>query len=124
MAKRDVTEYCYTMLQQYIELQNDLKDFEQAFRDGHITEERLAEVKFDVERVKENYDRLVYIQYLYDLPNRPKKKEKFKKANKDIEQYFDEKNASSATVFEENKSIIGKIKAELKTITEEDKAGK
>lgn len=123
MAKSDVREYLYTMLQQYLEMKNDLKEFDQAFKDGYITEDKLEEIKMDVARLRENYDRLVYICYLLDLPNRSKKKEKFKAANKDIEDYMTDINASEAAVIEENKCILNIIKQRLKTLTENsDKA--
>lgn len=117
MAKRDVREYCFIMLRQYLELKEDLADFEQAFKDGYITEDKLTEVKNDVNRLKENYDRLVYICYLLDLPNKPKKQEKLKRQNADIEKGFDKIGASTSAVVDENKGIIAHVKELLKDIT-------
>jgi len=118
MALRDIRDYYFTMMAQYLELQQDLADFEQAFKDGYITEDKLEEVKTDVARVKENYDRLTYIVYLAELPNRKEKKEKALKGNTLIEEYFKKIGASSDVVFDENKSTIAKIKAELKALTD------
>ena len=58
MALNDARGYLYTMLNQYLEMQEDLKDFDEAFKDGYITEERLEEVKYEVSQLKENYDRI------------------------------------------------------------------
>ena len=52
MALIDVKEYYYTMLNQYLEAKNDLKDFESALHDGYITEDRLVGVQEEVEKLK------------------------------------------------------------------------
>ena len=44
MAIKDVKVYFYNMLGQYLEMKEDLKDFDQALQDGHITEDKLEEV--------------------------------------------------------------------------------
>ena len=51
MAKRDVQDYYYTMLNQYLEMKNDLKDFDEALKNGYITEDRLAEVQDEIAKV-------------------------------------------------------------------------
>lgn len=117
MAKRDVREYCYALLQQYLEMKDDLADFNQAFQDGYITEDKLTEVQDDVARLKENYDRVLYIVYLLDLPNNSKKKAKARKANSDIESYMTNIDASSTAIIDENKTILTRIRAELKALT-------
>ena len=85
MALRDVKEYYFKMLGQYFEMKADLADFEQALKDGFITEEQMQAAIDDVDRVKQNYERLSYIMYLLNLPNRKSKQEKYKK----IAQYYD-----------------------------------
>ena len=88
MAIKDVKIYYYNMLGQYLEMKDDLKDFEQALKDGHITEDKLADVTKDVEDLQNNYARLSFIMYLLELPSRKNKKEKFKKSNLVMEKYL------------------------------------
>ena len=45
MAVKDVKEYYYKMLAQYLEMKADLADFEQALKDGFITEDQVVEAK-------------------------------------------------------------------------------
>jgi len=45
MAISHVKKYMYTMQNQYLEMKADLEDFNQALKDGHITEEQLESVK-------------------------------------------------------------------------------
>ena len=61
MALIDVKEYYYTMLNQYLEAKNDLKDFESALQDGYITEDRLVGVQEEVEKLKSNLDSIFTI---------------------------------------------------------------
>ena len=41
MAVKDVRNYLYTMLSQYIEEKQNLADFEEALNDGNITQEQM-----------------------------------------------------------------------------------
>lgn len=121
MAKRDVREYLYKMMKQVAEMKADLADYDQALKDGHITEEQLTDVKADVARLEENYNRCLYIGMLLDLPNKPKKKAKAIKANAAAEAYMDGINASEKAVIDENRCIIKAINDRLKDLTKKEK---
>ena len=54
----------------------DLADFEQALKDGFITEEQMQAAFEEVDRVQQNYERLSYIMYLLNLPNREAKRKR------------------------------------------------
>lgn len=124
MALIDVKEYYYKMLEQYLEMKDDLADFEQAVKDGHITEDQLVLVKEDFAAVEQNYQRLTYIMYLFELPKRKRKKIKFKKnkSNSLIETYMRANHADTAAVIDENTSMIAHLRAELEHLVETDKA--
>lgn len=119
MAVRDVREYYWTLLAQQEEMQNDLEDFTEALQNGYITEEKLEEVKAEVARLKENVDRVAFILYLLEKPNRPSKKPKYDKANKELLNEFKHLNADENSVIVENKSALDHIRAELKRLKEE-----
>jgi len=121
MALIDVKEYYLKMFQQYVELKNDMADFEQAFKDGHITEDKLVAVQDDLAQVKINCDRLAYIMFLIEAPRRKAKKEKYKKANSDLVKAFEELHADEQSVIDENTSLLKHLRAELTKLTEEDK---
>ena len=74
MAARDVKEYYFKLIAQKAELEADLADFEEAFKNGYITEDKLVEIKDTVDRIETNYQRVLYIAYLLELPNNKKKK--------------------------------------------------
>lgn len=113
MAIRHVRNYYYTMQAQYLEMQNDLADFEQAFKDGHITEDRLADVKTDMALVQANYDRLRYIMYLFSLPNKETKERKHNRSIKQQAELFKKFNADLESVKQENESTIQEINKNL-----------
>lgn len=113
MAIRDVKEYYYTMLGQYIETKNDLADFAIALKDGHITEEQLEAAKEDVARIKDNLDRIQYIMYLLELPNRKTKQPAFKITNRVLEKYFNDIRVNTQCIKAENDSVLTHLRAEL-----------
>ena len=113
MAIKDVKQYYYTMQAQYMEMQSDLADFEQAFADGYVTEDQLAAAREDIDKLRVNYDRLTYIMYLLEIPNRPRKKARHAKASKDLQEFFAEASAGSAEVELENRSALEALRKEL-----------
>ena len=120
MALIDVKEYYYTMLNQYLEAKNDLKDFESALQDGYITEDRLVGVQEEVEKLKSNLDRIQYIMYLFELPKRKGKKAKFIAANEELEKYFTEHKVNLKSITDENTSTLTGLRAEIKKLKEEE----
>lgn len=118
MAVKDVRAYYATMLNQYMEMKNDLADFEEAFKNGHITEDQLDAVKEDTALVEQNYQRLVYIMYLLELPNNNKKKTRVRAHNKRLEEHLDKTSVEYIT--SENKSALDHLRDELKRLTKQE----
>lgn len=75
MALADVKVYFKQVETQWFEAKNDLKDLEQALKDGHITEEHLEAIKADFDTIDTNYQRLAYIMHLFAIPNRHSRKQ-------------------------------------------------
>lgn len=119
MAVRDVREYYWKLLAQQEEMQNDLEDFTEALQNGYITEEKLEDVKLEVARLKENVDRVAFVLYLLEKPNRAAKQPKHDKANKKLLEELSRRNATDEQVLAENKSALDRIRAELKKLKEE-----
>lgn len=122
MAKKDVREYLYQMGKQVAEMKNDFADYDEAFKNGFITEDKLTELKNDCARLEENYNRVLYIAMLLDLPNDKKSKEKLLKANSKAEAYMDSISASERAVIDENKCILKAIRDRLDKLTEDKTA--
>jgi hypothetical protein len=113
MAVKDVRNYFYTMLLQYIEEKQNLADFEEALKAGHITEEQMQEAMDVVADLETNYHRLVYIMYLLDMPNKGSKKASYVKQYKGILEELKRLGADIESIKEENSDALIHFKATL-----------
>jgi hypothetical protein len=120
MAVKDVRQYFYTMLAQYIEEKQNLADFEEALKDGLITEEQMQEATENVAALEANYYRLAYIMYLLDMPNRESKKAGYVKQNKTILEELTRLGADIDSIKDENSDALIHFKAALKALIKKD----
>ena len=116
MAARDVKEYYFKLIAQKAELEADLADFEEALKNGFITEEQMQAAKDELIPYQINLDRLTYIMYLLELPNRKAKKAKFANQNKKILEELGKRNADEQSVISENKSALDGFRKEVKEL--------
>ena len=116
MAVKDVKEYYFKLIAQKAELEADLADFEEALKSGFITEEQMQAAKDELVPYQINLDRLTYIMYLLELPNRKTKKAKFAKQNKKILDELGKRNANEQSVISENKSALDAFRKEVKEL--------
>ncbi len=119
MAKIHVIIMYKKMLNQYLECKKDLADFEQALKDGYITEDKLTEVYDDVAKLEINYLRIANILFELEKPKNPKKQAKWMKQNKDLIDTFKELKADIDSVEDENESLLADEKARLAKIKKE-----
>lgn len=120
MAIKDVRQYFYTMLSQYIEEKQNLADFEEALKEGLITEEQMQEAMENVASLEENYHRLAYIMYLFDMPNRGSKKASYVRQHKNILDELKALGADLDSVKAENTDALIHFKTALKKLKEKD----
>ena len=116
MAVKDVKEYYFKLIAQRAELEADLADFEEALKNGFITEEQMQAAKDELIPYQINLDRLTYIMYLLELPNRKAKKAKFAKQNKKILNELEKRKADERSVISENKSALDAFRKEVKEL--------
>ena len=116
MAVKDVKEYYFKLIAQKAELEADLADFEEALKNGFITEEQMQAAKDELIPYQINLDRLTYIMYLLELPNRKTKKAKFAKQNKKILNELEKRKADEHSVISENKSALDTFRKEVKEL--------
>ena len=120
MAVKDVRDYFYTMLCQYIEEKQNLKDFEEALKDGNITQEQMQEAMENVSSLEVNYHRLVYIMYLLDMPNRKAKKSGYVRQHKTILEELKRLGADIDSIKEENSDALIHFKEALKELNKSE----
>ena len=120
MAINDVKHYFYTMLSQYIEEKQNLEDFSEALRDGLITEEQMHDAMETVANLEENYHRLAYIMYLFDMPNRATKKAAYIRQYGNILEEFKRLGVDIDSIKKENADALMHFKAVLNKLKEKD----
>ena len=120
MAVKDVRNYFYTMLCQYIEEKQNLADFEEALKEGNITQEQMQAAMENVASLETNYHRLVYIMYLLDMPNRKNKKSDYIKQHKTILEELKRLGADIDAIKDENTDALTHFKAALKALKESE----
>ena len=116
MAVRDIKEYYYKLQAQKAELEADIADFEEALRNGFITEEQVQAAKDELIPYQINMDRLTYIMYLLELPARKSKQAKFAKQNKKVLDELKSRAADDISVIDENKSALDSFRREIKKL--------
>ena len=116
MAIKDVKNYFYTMLCQYIEEKQNLADFEEALKEGNITEEQMQDAIDVVAGLEENYHRLVYIMYLLNMPNRKSKKDAYVRQHKEILDELTRLGADVDSIKAENSDMLIHFKVALESL--------
>jgi hypothetical protein len=116
MAIKDVRNYFYTMLAQYIEEKQNLADFEEALKNGFITEEQMQEALETVADLENNYHRLVYIMYLLDMPNRKSKKAGYVRQYQTVLDELKRLGADIDSIKNENSDALIHFKAKLEAL--------
>lgn len=120
MAIKDVRQYFYTVLAQYIEEKQNLADFEEALKDNLITEEQMQEAKAIVADLETNYNRLTYIMYLLDMPNRKSKKASYVRQYENILEELERLGADVESIKKENSDALIHFKAALNALKNKD----
>ena len=113
MAIRDFNLYLANVQAQVLATKNDLADFEQGLKDGHVTEQQVEDLKAEYQRIDDNYQRLLYVGYLLELPKSKWRKKRFRRKHDDLEIYLDKANATEDKVIKENEIAMELIKNEI-----------
>ena len=106
MSKEHVNAYYQEVCQNYIEMNEAIKDMEDECNRGLVDPDKLEEMKKMIEPLKNNYMTLSYIMFLFNKPKRKKKEKKYIEKNKIVEKDQDAssvncENASSQLVNDE-----------------------
>lgn len=110
MALKQVKDYYLQCQAQYLEMLNDAKDFDEALKGGFIEQGQFDQAQAMLNKVKENYERLSYIMYLFQQPNRANKVAKFNSQNKAVHQHLSHSGASKESVLKENDDVLKEFK--------------
>lgn len=104
MALKDVKQNFIEIQNQYFELLDDVKDFDEAFKEGRFTQEQYEEALAQVEKLKSHYEYWSYFMFLLNKPNNKKKQAKYEKQEEIIVKALRPYEASH--VLKENENVL------------------
>lgn len=116
MSRKDVINYYIGVQSQYLEMRSDIRDLEQAVKEGRLPLEMLEGRVAEIERLKENYKRVSYIIFLLDEPNRKGKKEAYRRRNRLVYDYL--ANSDALYIRSENDDVLRELKKLIKETKE------
>ena len=106
MAKKDVDIYFRQICEDYHELIETLHEMEEEVNKGMLDPDKLEQLKKTIEPMKINWQRISYIMFLLNKPTRKQKVNKYEKQN--IKMFHD--NSTLNAVHEENMNCLNQIK--------------
>ena len=111
MSAKDVIKYYEQVCEQMKELEDNIKDFEDAASKNIFSPERVEEYKNSVAKFKANYERISYIVFLLNQPVKKSKVKGYEQRNKKLLSKLSKDNSLDAQL-KENAEVIEKTKVE------------
>ena len=111
MAYKHIKEYYDKICEQYLEMKDEIRDFEIEAQNNIMEPERLDMIKEQIKPLMDNYERWSYMMYLLNLPVKKSKQKSYQERNKKFINNVN-KNNSLQSVLEENKQVINKMRGE------------
>lgn len=108
MAVKHIKEYYEQVCDQYVQMNEELRDFQKEVENGLVEPERLDNLKKMIEPLKNNYMTLSWIMYLLNQPNRDSKERAYQKRNKKLIESLD-KNFNKESIMKQNDEVIKSI---------------
>lgn len=123
MAKRHLIDFYVEQQATYNDMLETVEDLEASYKSGNMDYERYSQLREslteDIEKIKEDYERLSYVMFLLNIPNRVKKEDRYKKENQVYFAYLDKYSKQNA--IDETKDILKEFKEKVKKFNEEQK---
>lgn len=109
MAKKDFDEYFLKMTAQHEQYKNILKELSEEVNKGMTDIDFYDNMEKQFQPFIQNYERLKFIKFLLDQPNKKSKLPQYRKAIKNSLSHLENSN-STEEVLRENENIIKGIK--------------
>ena len=108
MAVKHIKEYYEQVCEQYVQMNEELRDFQKEVENGLVEPERLENLKKMIEPLKNNYMTLSWIMYLLNQPNRDSKERAYQKRNRKFLESLD-RNFNKESIMKQNDEVIKSI---------------
>ena len=108
MSVKHIRDYYNQICNQREELIQELKDFEVEAQNGMIEPERLDKIRESIQPLMDNYERISFIMYLLNRPNKKEKNKKYDKQCSKSLKKLSKANSTDASI-EENKNVLNNV---------------
>lgn len=108
MSKKDVDKYYTQVCADYKLMKETLQDMEEEFNSSLQDLDRIEQLKKMIEPVKTNYERISYIMYLFNKPNKKQKRFSYEFQNKKVLKKYED--SSLEKIHQENLTVIDNMK--------------
>ena len=123
MALKQVKDYYKSVEKLYFDMLHSLKEMNEEFKKGNVTEEELNKLLTPVNNIKDNYLRLSYVLHLFYEPNRQKKVKKYEKQEHNINKIFEENRITKEQDLQDSEYALTEFKKHLKEFVKEKENG-
>lgn len=110
MAKSHVVQYFLEVENQYLEMAENLKEMQQLAAENKISAADYEQILREVDLLKSNYERIAYIMFLLNKPQRKGKKP----TTAELKWYEALKTSSKEAILDENRDALCTIKQLIK----------
>lgn len=111
MSKKHFDEYFNSVVHDYKEMLDCIRDLEEECTKGLVDPDRVEQMKELIKPLKNNYMTLSWVMYLLNQPNKKKKKKKYEQVNLPIMNKIDpHKEKDPKAIHKENEAVIEELK--------------
>jgi len=118
MAYRHLKDYYEKIQSQYMEMLGDAKDYQQGVDEGSLTPEQAEQAYAMTAKLKENYERITYILYLLEMPNRKSKEKTYERQNRKALRYLSDEKADEESAVSEGGDALKEFRSFIKGLRE------
>lgn len=118
MAYRHLKDYYEKIQSQYMEMLGDAKDYQQGVDEGSLTPEQAEQAYAMTAKLKENYERITYVLYLLEMPNRKSKEKTYERQNRKALRYLSDEKADEESAVSEGGDALKEFRSFIKGLRE------
>ena len=119
MAYKDVKKYYLEVERNYLETVRHAEEYLKCYKDGKITDEQFETFEKNLNVIKNDYEKLSYIMFLFNQPQRKEKAKKYNEQNQLLNMSFARLNTDKRSVLTEQSYILERFKQELPNLLKE-----
>lgn len=120
MAYKDVKRYYLEVERNYINMVELADEYLKAYKEGKFTDEQFKTIEDNINKLKSDYEKLSYIMFLFNQPNRKNKQKKWNKENSLLSDTYIYLKANKEAVLKEETDVLYEFKKYAATLKRED----